>query len=87
MPHKLYALLRTLERHHLWFMMDRLGSDSVTLTVTVEENRLEIDIFEDERVEYACYKSNQKIAAGGKNLDALISGLAAIGRQWPPAPR
>lgn len=73
-----------LERHHLWFTMDRLGADSITLSISVDANRLEIEVYEDERIEYACFNANHKVAAGGKNLDALIAGLAAVGRQWPP---
>lgn len=80
MTHSLFSLLRTLDQQHLWYVLDRLPPDSITLTVTAADSRFEIDIHENGRVEYRHFPTGGEADRASQTLEQALKLLAAAAR-------
>jgi len=73
--HPLYRILRLLEEQHLWYRIDRDRVDSIRLSVTAVGERLEIDVFEDEHVEFSRFKGDEAVNSDSVELDEILHQL------------
>ncbi|QEN85482.1 hypothetical protein FZC33_04350 [Labrys sp. KNU-23] len=80
MTHPLFSLLRTLDQQHLWYVLDRLAPDSITLTVTADDSRFEIDIYENGRVEYVHVPTGREPGRSSRALEQTLRLLTAAAR-------
>lgn len=72
MSHRLYRLLSLLDEQRLYYRVDRHRDDSVMITVTVVGERLEIDVFEDEHVEFSRFRGDESVEDDADDLDQII---------------
>jgi len=72
MDHPLFALLRKLEENGHYFELSREGPESVMISVTLPGERLEIDVFEDGRIEYLRFVGDEEVLDDLKVLDQLL---------------
>ena len=70
--HPLYRILRLLEEQRLWYRIDRDRTDSIRLSVTSVGERLEIDVFEDEHVEFSRFKGDEAVNSNSVELYEII---------------
>lgn len=80
MPHPLFTLMRTLDRQRLWYVLDRLAPDSITLTVTIGEGRFEIDALEDGRIHYRHIPAGEAADRASQALEQALRHLDATTR-------
>ena len=81
MTHPLFSLLRTLDQQQLWYALDRLTPDSITLTVTAADSRFEIDIYENGRVEYTHSPTGGETDRASQALEGTLKLLAIAARR------
>jgi len=72
MDHPFFALLRKLEDNGHYFELSRQGPDSVLICVTLPGERLEIDVFEDGRIEYSRFLGDEEVLDDIAALDQLL---------------
>lgn len=72
MAHPLFDLLRKLEDRNIFFNLNRYREDSVTVSVTLVGERLEIDVFEDGHIEYSRFTGSEEVLDDLKTLDQLL---------------
>lgn len=74
MTSPLFAICRMLEAAGLHFFIEReRGSDSILLTATFVGERVEIDVFEDGRIEISRFRGDESVEGGMELLRALIA--------------
>jgi hypothetical protein len=77
MPHPLYSLLARLEAARVHFTLARHRPDTVLVTLTLVGERVEIDVFDDGRMEVSRFKGTEDIVGGLELVDQLIDDEAA----------
>jgi hypothetical protein len=71
MSSAVFETIEALEAARLHFFIERMRPDTITLTVTIVGERIEIDIFEDNHLEISRFRGDESIE-GGKELLAVI---------------
>jgi hypothetical protein len=71
MSSAVFETIGALEAARLHFFIERMRPDTITLTVTIVGERIEIDIFEDNHLEISRFRGDESIE-GGKELLAVI---------------
>jgi hypothetical protein len=74
MSHALYKLLSELESKSIHFTLDRHRPDTVLVILTLVGERVEIDVFENGRMEVSRFKGNEDIVGGSELVYQLIRG-------------
>jgi hypothetical protein len=72
MSHPLYELLSRLEAAHIHFTVARHRPDTVLVTLTLVGERVEVDVFDDGRMEVSRFKGNEDVLGGVQLVEALI---------------
>ena len=72
MLHPLYQLLRKLEDAKIHFALARHRDDTVLVTLTLVGERVEIDVFDDGRMEVARFPGSEDIVGGVELVERLI---------------
>ena len=75
--HELFQLLNLLDKQRLSFNLNRYQPDSITVTVTLVGERIEIDVFEDGHIEYSCFKGDESVESGASATSRLYERLQA----------
>jgi hypothetical protein len=73
MSSAVFETIRLLEKANLHFFIERHGPRSITLTVTMVGERVEIDIFEDDHLEIARFRGDESIEGGKELLLQLLA--------------
>jgi hypothetical protein len=72
MSHPLFELLTQLESAHIHFTLGRHRPDSVIVTLTLVGERVEIDVFDDGRMEVSRFLGTEDILGGQELVDQLV---------------
>ena len=72
MSHPLYDLLSELESARIHFTVSRHRDDTVTVTLTLVGERVEIDVFEDGHMEVSRFKGSEDIVGGADLVEQII---------------
>ena len=75
MGHELYDLLSFLDAECLWYRLDRNPPDAITITVTLEDERLEISVFEDSHIEFVRFRADAHIGHDTRAINRLYERL------------
>ena len=78
MSHELYSIVRLLEREIIHYRLDRHRDDTILITVTLVGERIEIDVFEDGRVQYSRFRGDEGVES---DLPALETVLREYGSE------
>ncbi|MFC3146227.1 hypothetical protein [Piscinibacterium candidicorallinum] len=68
----MYALLARLEANGIHFTIGRHRPDTVMLTLTLVGERVEIDVFEDGRMEVSRFTGNEDVVGDASLVDELV---------------
>jgi hypothetical protein len=66
--------MRMLEEARLHFFIERTRPDSIRLSVTTVDERVEIDVFEDNHLEISRFFGDEKVEGGMNLLVDVIKG-------------
>lgn len=72
MTSAVFETMRALESARLHFFIERTRPDSITLTVTLVGQRVEIDIFEDNHLEISRFRGDESIEGGEELLPSIL---------------
>jgi hypothetical protein len=72
MSHPLYELLRSLEETSIHFSIARHREDTVLVTLTLVGERVEIDVFEDGRMDVSRFPGSEDIVGHEELVKRLI---------------
>ena len=72
MTHPLFDLLRRLEAAKIYFTLARDRDDTITVTLTLVGERVEIDVFEDGHMEVSRFRGSEDIVGGAELVQKLI---------------
>ncbi len=72
MSHPLFDLMRKLDDQNVPFTIHRYRDDSVMVSLTLPGERVEIDVFEDGRIEYLRFSGSEEVLDDLAALDRLI---------------
>ncbi|WP_257168715.1 hypothetical protein [Bradyrhizobium sp. SRS-191] len=72
----LFTTMRLLDRlgHH--FFIERTRPDTIRLSVTLVGERLEIDVFEDDHIEFSRFCGDESVEGGYQELLLLLQAHA-----------
>jgi hypothetical protein len=73
MSHPLYKLLKHLEEAKIHFTLARHREDTILVTLTLVNERVEIDVFEDGHMEVSRFPGSENIVGGAKLVEKIIS--------------
>lgn len=59
----IFTLLRALETKKLYYVLSRHRDDSIMITVTDVGKRVEIDVFEDNHIEYSIFSGTEDVVS------------------------
>jgi hypothetical protein len=68
----IYQLLEALDRRRLHYSISRHRNDTILISVTLVGKRIEIDVFEDNHIEYSVFTGDESVLA---DFDQLIASL------------
>jgi len=71
MTHPLFDLLRRLEAAKIYFTLARDRDDTITVTLTLVGERVEIDVFEDGHMEVSRFRGSEDIVGGAELVQKL----------------
>lgn len=69
-PAMIYTLLNALEGMGAHYSLSRHRSDTIMVSVTLVGKRIEIDVFEDNHVEYSIFAGDESVLS---DIDALFA--------------
>ena len=75
MSSTLFATMRLLENAGLHFFIERTRPDTIRLSVTLVGERVEIDIFEDDHLEFSRFRGDESIEGGYQELLLLLQSI------------
>ncbi|AOI94859.1 hypothetical protein [Burkholderia sp. LA-2-3-30-S1-D2] len=61
MTHALYELLRDLDDRRLFYTLGRHRPDTILISITVPGERIEIDVFDDGRMEMSRFSGDESV--------------------------
>lgn len=73
MGHPLYKLLEKLDEKRLYYSLSRHRSDTVLVSVTFVGMRVEVDVFDDGRMDVSCFRGDESV----EGFEDLIYTLIA----------
>ncbi|MGJ4890775.1 hypothetical protein [Bradyrhizobium sp. HKCCYLR20261] len=76
MSSTLFATVRLLEKlgHH--FFIERTRPDTIRLSVTLVGERLEIDVFEDNHLEFSRFRGDESVESDYEKLMFILQSQA-----------
>jgi hypothetical protein len=72
MSSAVFDTIKALEDAHLHFIIMRTRQDTLTLSVTIVGERIEIDIFEDNHLEISRFRGDESIEGGDELLAVIL---------------
>ena len=78
MAHRLYQLLQFLDRVQARYVLSRHRDDTVMVTVTLVGQRIEIEIFEDEHIEFSRFSGDESVESRETEIEQLLEEI----RNW-----
>jgi hypothetical protein len=72
MSSALFATMRLLDSAGFRFFIERTRPDTIRLSVTLVGERLEIDIFEDDHLEFSRFRGDESVEGGQEELLHLL---------------
>lgn len=69
---RLIEILRLLEKRKLHYSLSRQRDDSVMISVTMVGLRVEIDVFEDDHIEYSVFSGDESVLSDFADLKQLL---------------
>ncbi|UFZ08104.1 hypothetical protein LQG66_18230 [Bradyrhizobium ontarionense] len=76
MSSALFATMRLLDTLGLHFFIERTRPDTIRLSVTLVGERLEIDMFEDDHLEFSRFRGNESVEGGYEELMLFLQAQA-----------
>lgn len=73
MTHPLYDLLSELESARIHFRVSRHRPDTILVTLTVVGERVEIDVFDDGRMEVSRFKGSEAVSEEADLVKRIIA--------------
>ncbi len=73
MSSTLFETVRILERARIHFFLERTRPDTIRVSAALPGERLEIDVFEDNHLEIACFRGNESVEGGMGLLLRLLN--------------
>lgn len=73
MGHPIYKLLETLDAKRLYYALSRHRSDTILVSVTLVGMRVEVDVFDDGRMDVCCFRGDESV----EGFEDLIYTLVA----------
>ncbi|MGJ4952104.1 hypothetical protein [Bradyrhizobium sp. HKCCYLS20291] len=64
--------MRLLDELRLHFFIERTRPDSIRLSVTLVGERLEIEVFEDDHIEFSRFRGDESVESGYEELLRLL---------------
>lgn len=74
---KLLGFLDELDRHNIYFALERARSEAIMVRVDVPGERWEIEFFADGEVEVECFRSTEAGVVGGSEAQAALKRMLA----------
>lgn len=68
----LFDILLWLDKRNVHYVLRRERNDSVMIAVTLAGLRIEIDVFEDEHIEYSVFSGDEWVLSELPALEKLI---------------
>ncbi|VTZ50469.1 conserved hypothetical protein [Methylocella tundrae] len=72
MSSAVFETMKALEAARLHFFIMRTRPDTITLSVTLVGERMEIDIFEDDHLEISRFRGDESIEGGKELLTQIL---------------
>ncbi|NEU11562.1 hypothetical protein G3T14_05400 [Methylobacterium sp. BTF04] len=72
MSHTLYRMIRLLEQEGVHYRLDCHRDDSIMITASLVGERIEIDVFEDGRIEYSRFRGSEDVEDDIPLLESLL---------------
>ncbi|GLH78885.1 hypothetical protein SSBR45G_37940 [Bradyrhizobium sp. SSBR45G] len=72
MSSTLFATMRLLDKLGLHFFIERTRPDTIRLSVTLVGERLEIDVFEDDHLEFSRFQGDESVESGYDELMLIL---------------
>ena len=72
MTHPLYRLMALLDRERLYYRIDRYRPDTVTVIVSIVGERLEIEVFDDEHIEFSRFRGSEMVEDDCGRLEEIV---------------
>ncbi|MGJ4897354.1 hypothetical protein ACQR2B_18125 [Bradyrhizobium oligotrophicum] len=76
MSSTLFATMRLLEKLGLHFFIERTRPDTIRLSVTLVGERVEIDVFEDDHLEFCRFRGDESVESGNEELMLFLQSQA-----------
>ena len=73
MTHPLYELLAELDAARIFHALSRHRSDSVLVSITFVGERVEVDVFDDGRMEVSRFQGNEDVVGEADLVRKIIS--------------
>ncbi|MGU8081216.1 MULTISPECIES: hypothetical protein [unclassified Burkholderia] len=73
MDHPLYKLLKKLDEKRLYYSLSRHRSDTILVSVTLVGMRVEVDVFDDGRMDVSCFRGDESVEGFEDLAYALIA--------------
>ena len=73
MTHPLYELLAELDAARIFYALSRHRSDSVLVSITFVGERVEVDVFDDGRMEVSRFQGNEDVVGEADLVRKIIS--------------
>ncbi|VWC90416.1 hypothetical protein BLA50215_01852 [Burkholderia lata] len=73
MTHPLYKLLEKLDEKRLYYSLARHRSDTILVSVTFAGMRVEVDVFDDGRMDVSCFRGDESVEGYEELAYALIA--------------
>ena len=70
--HPLFQLLRRLEDGKIHFTLSRHREDTILVTLTLIGERVEVDVFEDGRMEVSRFRGSEDVVGDERLIERLI---------------
>jgi hypothetical protein len=73
MSHTLFNLLLQLEAAKIHFILGRYRDDTITVSMTLVGERVEVDVFEDGHMEISRFVGNEDVVGGEELIKEIIA--------------
>ncbi|MBR8334192.1 MULTISPECIES: hypothetical protein [Burkholderia] len=73
MIHPLYKLLEKLDEKKLYYSLSRHRSDTILVSVTFVGMRVEVDVFDDGKMNVSCFRGDESVEGFEDLAYALIA--------------
>lgn len=73
MSHPLFNLLLKLEAAKIHFILGRYRDDTITVSMTLVGERVEVDVFDDGHMEISRFVGNEDVVGGEELIQEIIA--------------